>query len=104
MAKVTFIVENEHHEIELAVGETLLKGGLKLNLDENGFGNCGGNCVCSTCHVYVKSGGESFAEPSIDEEDLLEPLPNLEDNSRLACQLKITAETGDVVVEVAKEE
>jgi 2Fe-2S ferredoxin len=47
---------------------------------------CGGVCACSTCHVYVRRGGESCNEPSEDEEDMLDTAPALKPESRLACQ------------------
>lgn len=48
--------------------------------------SCGGVLACSTCHVYVRKGGDSCNEPSDEEEDMLDTAPALQRGSRLACQ------------------
>ena len=50
---------------------------------------CGGNCGCSTCHVIIEEGIDSLGDRSDDEEDMLEEVDDLFDNSRLACQCEI---------------
>lgn len=52
------------------------------------IGLCGGNAMCGTCHVTVRPDQLDLLEP-IDEfeEELLETLPERQENSRLACQL-----------------
>ena len=58
----------------------LLAAGIELDH------TCGGVCACSTCHIYVESGGDSAPEPTEDEEDQLDFAPALRPGSRLACQ------------------
>lgn len=60
---------------------------------------CGGNCACTTCHVYVKQGAEQLNEMDDDEADRLDMAAGLELNSRLGCQAVIE-KPGTVVVEV----
>ena len=43
--------------------EVLLDNGMELHH------NCGGVCACSTCHIYIKKGGEFLQELSDKEED-----------------------------------
>ena len=51
-------------------------------------GDCGGNCACATCHVYVdpdwtaRTGNRTHCE-----EDMLNLVSELRENSRLACQI-----------------
>lgn len=52
---------------------------------------CGGMALCATCCVDVLEGEGSLAEMSDDEYAMLDTLPDLLPNSRLACQLKLTA-------------
>jgi 2Fe-2S ferredoxin len=59
---------------------TLLQKGVEIDHA------CGGVLACSTCHVYVKKGGDSCNEPTDDEEDMLDTAPALTTQSRLACQ------------------
>lgn len=99
--KVTFVVDGEDRTTELEAGESLLKGIYKLELDETwGMGECGGNCACSTCHVYVRQGDEYFNEPSVEEENLLDTVFTAMPESRLACQLKVQTEHEHIVLEV----
>ncbi len=54
---------------------------------------CGGSCCCATCHVYVDEAWENkLFEPREEEIDMLDEAPDLEDNSRLSCQLIMSEE------------
>jgi 2Fe-2S ferredoxin len=61
---------------------------------------CEKSCACTTCHVYVREGGESLNEAGEDEEDLLDKAWGLEPDSRLSCQA-LVGET-DLVIEIPK--
>ena len=60
---------------------------------------CGGFASCSTCHVIVREGLESCADPSDKELDQLDNAPGLTAKSRLACQC-IANGSCDLVVEI----
>ncbi len=60
---------------------------------------CGGNCACTTCHVWVKEGAENLSPMDDDEADRLDMAADLQLNSRLGCQAQIT-KPGKVVVEI----
>jgi len=60
---------------------------------------CGGNCACTTCHVWVKQGAENLSEMDDDEADRLDMAADLQLNSRLGCQAQIIR-PGKVVVEM----
>lgn len=67
--------------------------------------DCGGACVCATCHVYVDPEwlGASGA-PSTEEIDLLDMMTDVKQgNSRLACQIKLTSALDGLAVTVAPE-
>lgn len=55
---------------------------------------CGGACTCATCHVYVEPSCLAFLpEKSVLEDDMLDAVAApRQPNSRLSCQIKITAE------------
>lgn len=98
MAKVTFILPNGvSREVEVKPGYRVVSGAFALQLDETGFGECGGNCTCGTCHVRVKEG--KFAPPAGDEAAFLDTFPKIYPDSRLACQLTVREDTGNVLVE-----
>ncbi len=65
-------------------------------------GTCGGMALCSTCHVYVLSNHE-LPEAREAEEDMLDQAFFVEDNSRLGCQIPITAELEGLRVKLAPE-
>jgi len=61
---------------------------------------CEKSCACTTCHVYVREGGESLNEADETEEDLLDKAWGLDPDSRLSCQAVVGQE--DLVVEIPK--
>ena len=69
---------------------------------EHGYevgGLCGGACACATCHVYVdEAWREKVGSPTPMEEDMLDFGYDVRPNSRLSCQIKVTAELDGLVV------
>ncbi|MDQ8006121.1 MAG: 2Fe-2S iron-sulfur cluster-binding protein [Pedobacter sp.] len=51
---------------------------------------CGGMALCATCCVDVIQGEEKLNEMSDDEYAMLDTLPDLLPNSRLACQIQLS--------------
>ena len=97
MPKVTFLPDG--NTIEVAPGSTLLQAAQKAHA-QVGFA-CGGNCACSTCHVYVKEGVDSLSEIQEGEEDILDKAFDVKPVSRLACQSKVG--DADLVCEITRE-
>jgi 2Fe-2S ferredoxin len=66
-------------------------------------GDCGGECACGTCHVYVdpawlpKVGTPS---PGSVEETMLSFAEIAKPNSRLACQITVNDELDGIVVHI----
>jgi 2Fe-2S ferredoxin len=100
MPKVTYIEFNgTAHEIDLPVGSSLVEGAVQNDIPGI-VAECGGSCMCSTCHVYVD---EPFAadlpEKEEEEEEMLEEAAaELKETSRLSCQLRMTQEMDGIVV------
>ena len=61
---------------------------------------CEKSCACTTCHVYVREGGESLNEAQEEEDDLLDKAWGLDPDSRLSCQAVVADQ--DLVVEIPK--
>ena len=61
---------------------------------------CEKSCACTTCHVYVRRGGESLGEPGEEEEDYLDKAWGLDPDSRLSCQARVADD--EVEVEIPK--
>lgn len=70
---------------------------------EGTIGICGGMAMCASCQCYIKS-DHTLPEKSDDEEAMLSEAFNVEDNSRLGCQLHITESMDGLEVELAPEE
>ncbi len=97
MPQVTFLPEGI--TVRVAEGETILDTALdnEIDLDHN----CGGNCVCSTCHVVVEAGFEQLDKKSEDELEMLEDIDDLQPTSRLSCQCVVV---DDLVVRIPPSE
>jgi len=61
---------------------------------------CEKSCACTTCHVYIREGGETLNESNEDEDDLLDKAWGLDPDSRLSCQAVVGER--DLVVEIPK--
>lgn len=52
-------------------------------------GSCGGNASCSSCHVYIDDNSTAqLTQPTKAEKDMLDCAYQVQDNSRLACQVR----------------
>ncbi len=74
------------HELEGVAGwrvmEIIREHGLPIKAE------CGGACACATCHVYVAQDWvDRLNSKSEEEEDMLDDAYDLQENSRLSCQL-----------------
>lgn len=84
--------------IEAEKGDTVCDAALKSGIEIEHA--CEKSCACTTCHVYVREGGESLNENSDDEDDMLDKAWGLDPDSRLSCQA-VVGDT-DLVVEIPK--
>lgn len=63
---------------------------------------CGGACACATCHVYVDPAWTEKLTPAKPEEmDMLDMALQVEDNSRLSCQIVFEPALDGLVVTLA---
>lgn len=69
---------------------------------EGVFGDCGGGCSCATCHVYVDAAWmERVGAPDDIEADMLDMAAAPRENSRLSCQIRMSAQLDGIGVTVA---
>jgi len=85
-------------EINAEDGLSILDNLLRHHIDLEHA--CEKSCACTTCHVYVREGGDSLNEATEDEEDLLDRAWGLDPDSRLSCQAIIGNE--DLVIELPR--
>lgn len=99
MAKITFIEhDGTEHTVEGENGVSVMEAAIKN--DVPGIdADCGGACACATCHVYVDEAWRSkTGEKSDMEESMLDFAEEVEDNSRLSCQISVSDELDGLVV------
>ncbi len=67
------------------------------------IGDCGGACSCATCHAYVDAGWlERLPLMGSTEQDMLECAIDPRPNSRLTCQIQMTADLDGLVIRLPK--
>jgi len=100
MPSVTYIsASGASRTIDVPAGMSIMQAALNHKIKEI-LGECGGNCMCATCHVYVDDAFLSRIPPAKDNEKFMlsiaaeGPAPN----SRLSCQIKMTEELEGIVV------
>ncbi len=103
MPKIKYIEHSgKEHDVDVAVGLSVMEGAVK-NLVPGIDADCGGACACATCHVYVDQAWLGKLAPKSDmEETMLDFAQELEPNSRLSCQIKVTPELDGFVVRMPK--
>ncbi|MBT2266051.1 2Fe-2S iron-sulfur cluster-binding protein [Rhodococcus erythropolis] len=100
MPKVTYIaVDGTEKVFDVDDGISVMKAAI-LNGVDGIVGECGGNLMCATCHVYVEPAwADRLAKKDeIEEEVLEEATSEVMACSRLSCQLVMGAETDGLVV------
>ena len=100
MPKMTFIErDGTRREVDAPLGLSVLEIAHRHGVDIEGA--CEGSLACATCHVIVD--GDWFpklAEPTEDEEDMLDLAFDLQETSRLGCQLIMTDALDGLVVKL----
>jgi ferredoxin, 2Fe-2S len=99
MPKVIYVEQNgTMHEIELQEGISVMQGAVDHGIPGID-GDCGGECACGTCHVYVESPWLDRLDTAGDAEgSMLSFADGTQPNSRLACQIRMSSELDGLVV------
>ena len=98
MAKITYIeFDGTEHVVDVKSGLSVMEGAVKNNIPGIDA-DCGGACACATCHVYVdEAWRDKTGSMSAMEESMLDFAENVEPNSRLSCQIKVSDELDGLV-------
>ncbi len=101
MAKITYIAhDGTRFDVEAENGSTVMENAIK-NSVPGIEAECGGACACATCHVYVdKAWVDKTGSPEAMEEDMLDFAYDVQPNSRLSCQIKVSDSLDGLVVKV----
>ncbi|WP_206243613.1 2Fe-2S iron-sulfur cluster-binding protein [Novosphingobium terrae] len=102
MVSVTIIDRAGREEtVEAAPGLSVMETIRQAGFDEL-EAMCGGSCSCATCHVYAQ--GEGLVPLSADEDDLLDSSDHRRADSRLSCQIRLSAALEGLRVTIAPED
>jgi 2Fe-2S ferredoxin len=100
MANITYVEASGHATtVNLNSGWSLMQGATANGVDGI-LGECGGSCACATCHCYIDEArlGELPAPNEAELEMLENVAAERRPNSRLACQIKVTAQLDGLLV------
>ena len=99
MPKITYIEhDGTEHSVDVASGLSVMEGAIK-NSVPGIDADCGGACACATCHVYVDPAWVDKTGSREDmEETMLEFAVEVEDTSRLSCQIQVTDALDGLIV------
>jgi 2Fe-2S ferredoxin len=101
MPRIIYAEQNgTRHEVELPDGVSVMQGAIEHAVPGID-GDCGGECACGTCHVYVDSSWLDRLDVIGDAEaSMLSFADGAKPNSRLACQIKMSNQLDGLVVEL----
>jgi 2Fe-2S ferredoxin len=93
MPKVTYVeYDGTPHEVDVPVGTSVMRGAVDSNVPGIDA-DCGGECACATCHVYVDAvwlGRIGLPAPGSQEASMLSFAAVAQPDSRLSCQITMT--------------
>ncbi len=94
-------LEGVEHALDAVEGwrvmEIIREHGLPIKAE------CGGACACATCHVYVdEEWTEKLVAMRDEEEEMLDEAFDLQDNSRLSCQIIMSEELDGLKVKLVQ--
>jgi ferredoxin, 2Fe-2S len=86
-------------EVDVPSGMSVMQAALNHRV-EGILGECGGNCMCATCHVYVDRSFLGRIPPIQDNEKFMLSIAaqGPDTNSRLSCQIKMTDDLDGIIV------
>ena len=99
MPKILFIDHSgESREVETKAGVSIMEAAVQ-NMIPGIDADCGGACACATCHVYVDAEWAGKLKAKNDMEDsMLDFAENVQDTSRLSCQIIMSNELDGIKV------
>jgi len=87
--------------VDLPMGATLMEGAVQNGV-KGILAECGGSCMCATCHCFID---EAFWEilPTMEEEEdemLAAAQSERRPTSRLGCQVRVSSAMDGLVIRI----
>lgn len=106
MPKVTYIQHDGYRvTLDVPAGTSLMRGAVSNDVDGI-VGECGGQMMCATCHVYVEPEFLGRLPAVSEDEDAMLDTTACErkPNSRLSCQITASGAIDGIVVRTPEEQ
>ncbi len=102
MAKITYIEpDGTQRQVDVAPGISVMEAAINNGI-QGIIAECGGNCACGTCRVYVPEGWQAVTgEPHELEQAMIEFIDDPDTSLRLSCQIEVNDEIDGLVVRVS---
>jgi 2Fe-2S ferredoxin len=100
MPRINYVSHlGERTEIEVPNGDSVMEGAIRNRIDGI-VAECGGSCLCATCHVYVEERFLPLLPPIDEDQDAMldSTAAERKSNSRLSCQIQVRTELEGLVV------
>ena len=100
---INIAVENDKQErvsLEIPEGVGLSLMEVLKAYEYDILATCGGMALCATCHIEILEGAESLSTINDAELDILDTMPDANDRSRLACQLRPDENMNGLVIKL----
>lgn len=86
------------HRVKAEPGQSVMQVA-QGNMIPGILADCGGNCSCATCHVYLDPAWKArVPEASSNEKEMIDCALYVTEQSRLSCQIKITEDLEGLIV------
>ena len=101
MPRVFYHLANgTEYEIAVDIGASVMDGAVDNGVDGI-VAQCGGACICATCHCYVDEGWiQRLRPPGQTEAEMLGYVLEPRSTSRLACQIRLDDTLDGLIVHV----
>jgi ferredoxin, 2Fe-2S len=100
VARITYVeAGGATHVVDVKPGLSVMEGAVKNGVPGI-LGECGGNCQCGTCRVYIDQASwrEKTGWRSELEQAMVDYQEDHEPHVRCACQIKVTEALDGLVV------
>lgn len=106
MPKIVFIdADGSESAVDAKAGISIMENAIANNID--GIeAECGGSCMCATCHCFIEHelAAKIPAMESDEDEMLGFTAEERRDSSRLSCQVTMTDELDGIVIHLPAEQ
>ena len=105
MTTINYVLhDGSVHSVDAKNGDSVMIVAVRNDFDGI-LAECGGACSCATCHVHVDPAWIDKLPPMDDlEQEMLDFAEDVDEYSRLSCQIKISDALDGLVVNVPEKQ